>query len=183
MINESIEPAVVRARVSRSLARLARAGFRLLRLRTELDEQLDGVRRRYRSRLESLRARSERLRAELESFCRDNRDCLLPSGRKRLTTPAGEVGFRLTEQAVTLRRGVDQQEACRRLSSAELADLVRTRRAPDKPSVRRALREGRVSARQLRQCGLELLPATERFYCKVRHDSPVESVAAGEVGR
>lgn len=159
------------SRVAERLRRLARAQVRLDGLQAELDEQLDAVRRRYHHRIGSLRDRTSHLLADLEAYCRGEREAILPAGRKSLATPFGEVGFRKVEPAVRLHDGLTDGDACRLLRDAEIGDLVRVRETPDKPAVRKALREGRITADQLYACGLQLLAGPERFYCKLRQDA------------
>lgn len=179
MTTELLAPAAARAQVAQKLRRLARAQVRLERVQAELDEQLDAVRQRYDGRVASLQDRLSRMLADLEAHCRGEREAILPPGRKSLVTPSGEVGFRKGEPTVRLCEGLAEEEVCRLLRAAQLAELVRAKEAPDKPAVRKALRDGRVSREQLRRCGLELADGRDRFYCKVGHGGPNGLAGAG----
>ncbi len=170
-------------RLRRQMRGLARTTCRMQSLQAEYDAQVDALRRRYGARLASLHDRAAALSDALESLCRGPAGCLFLSGRKSLTTPQGEVGFRRCEPAVRLADGVDDEEAVRRLRCAGLADLVRARSAPDKRALRKAVREGRVDIEVLRGCGLELAAAPDRFYCRIRHEPAPTPIGAHGEGR
>jgi len=171
---ETCNAAGARAAVVEKLRRLGRAQSRLERLQTELNVQLEGVRRRYDRRITALQSRATELRADLETYCRARRDAILPAGRKSLTTPHGEVGFRKGEAAVCLRDGLAEAEVCRVLRTAGLGGLVRVRECPDKVAVRRALAAEQVTLEQVRRCGLDLVEPPPRFHCKLRLDALVQ---------
>ncbi len=167
MATEVLDAREARARVARRLRAIARLHARREALEAELEAELSALRARSEPRLEGLARREERLRAELEEFCRAERDAVLPPDRKSLRTACGEVGFRRTEPSVRVRDGLAEQEVCRRLRGAGLGELVRTREAPDRRAVGAALRGGRAEAERIRRCGLELAGGGERFHCRI----------------
>lgn len=174
MAVELLNAAGPRAVVAEKLRRIGRAQSHLERLQAELGRDLDAVRRRYDSRVASLQNRTAQLRADLEAHCRAERRAILPPGRKSLSTPFGEVGFRKAEPAIRLREGFTDGEVCRMLRQAKLDHLVRVKDSPDKQAVRKALSEERVNLEQLAQCGLEAVEGLDRFHCKIRQDALVE---------
>ncbi len=174
MSAETCNAAGARAVVAEKLRRLGRAQSRLECLQTELDAELEGVRRRYDRRIAALRSRGGELRADLEAYCRERREAILPAGRKSLTTPHGEVGFRKGEAAVCLRDGLTEAQVCRLLRNAKLGELVRVTEHPDKLAVRRAFAAQEVTLEQVRRCGMDLVEAPPSFHCKLRHDALVQ---------
>jgi phage host-nuclease inhibitor protein Gam len=164
---ELLTPVAARGRVAEKLRRIVALQARLDGLQAELEGQVADVHRRYDRRIAALRDRSTRLMQELEQTCRAERDGLFPPGRKTLSTPFGDVGFRRSEPAIRLSPDATQSEVCRRLGEARLDDLVRTTEAPDKPALRRAIKQGRLAAAELGRFGLELTGGGERFYCRL----------------
>ncbi len=160
--------------VAQKVRRIARAQARLERLQAGLQGELDAVRRRYDRPIAAVRNRTDQLHADLEAHCRAERDAILPPGRKSLTTPFGEVGFRKAEAAIRLRDGLTEAEVCRMLQRVHLDELVRVRLSPDKPAVRKALAEERVGPDQLSRCGLVVVNGPERFHCRIRRDAVLE---------
>jgi len=171
MSTQVLAPAMARLRVGDGLRRIAHARARLAALQAELDEELAGVHGRYDRRIAAMQGRVSRMHEELEQLCRAEKGVLFPGGRRTMSTPFGEVGFRRAEPVVRLRDGTTAEEACRRLREAGLDELVRTSEAPDKRAVHRALCEDRVSGEELRACGLELAGGGDRFQCRLRHDA------------
>jgi len=172
---KTCNPARARAAVAEKLRRLGRVRLRLETLQSELNAQLEGVRRRYDRRIAALQSRTNELHADLEAYCRAHRDAILPPGRKTLTTPHGEVAFRKGEAAVCLRDGLTEAEVCRLLRTADLDGLIRTREHPDKVAVRRALAADEVTLEGIRRCGLDLVETPPRFHCKLRYDALVQA--------
>ncbi|MHC4788202.1 MAG: host-nuclease inhibitor Gam family protein [Planctomycetota bacterium] len=172
-----------RAGVEAGLRCLAGAQVRLKKLQAEMDEAVDAVRRRYDRRIGALEERARRLREELESLCRTDREAVLPAGRKSLKTPYGVVGFRTGESLVRIRDGMSAPAVCRLLRRAGLGDLVRVKESPEKTAVRKALQQGRLGRDQLEDCGLQLVEQGERFHCKVRLAAADETAWPGGQGR
>jgi len=168
-----------RSQVVEKLRGIAVAQARLERLRAQLEEELDAVRRCQDRRIAGLQGRVERLLADLEALCRAERDLILPAGRKTFVTPHGEVGFRKCEPVIRVRDGLGEGDVCRLLRQARLESLLRVREAPDKAALHKALAEGRLSCQQLRRCGLELDEGEERFHCKLREQASEGSPALG----
>lgn len=170
VVSDEPRPAVVDG-----LRRLARTELRLRALEAALDRELDAVRARYAERVDGLRDRIGRMRGDLEERCRAARDVIFPAGRKSLSTPYGEVGFRRAAPVLSVRDGLDDDEVCRLLRAERLGRLVRVRREPDRLAARKALEEGRVTAERLARCGLVLREREDRFHCKVRRDAPADA--------
>lgn len=168
MGTELLKPASARSQVVERLRRICAAQACLDRLQAQLDVELDAVRRCHDRRIAALQGRLSRLTADLEGFCRAERESVLPAGRKGLVTPLGEVGFRKSEPAVRLLDGVTEDGACRLLRQARLAYLVRVRESCDKAAVHKQFAEGRLTAERLRRCGLAVEEGEERFHCKLR---------------
>jgi len=159
--------------VRRELRRIARVRVQLDEAQAQLQAQLAAVRQGFSRRIEAYRARMTRLHDQLERFCREHREDILPPGRKTLATAFGEVSFRRSEAQIRVRDGLEGDDVCRLFKAAGLHSLVRVTEAPDKAAVRSALRDGGISAGQLRDCGLEVVHGPDRFYCKVRTDALV----------
>jgi phage host-nuclease inhibitor protein Gam len=180
MAAELLKLASARSRVVAQLRRVSVARAQLGRVQAQLEQELDAVRRCHDRRIAALEARLARLTADLEALCRSERESILPPGRKSLLMPLGEVGFRRAEPVVRLVEGFTDEEACRLLRQARLADLVRVTEAPDKPAVRKALDGGRLTLQRLRRCGLEVEAGEERFHCTLR---PAALGSAPPLGR
>jgi len=168
-----------RSQVAEKLRGIAVAQARLERLRAQLEEELDAVRRCQDRRIGALRARVERQLAELEAFCRAERGVILPADRKTFVTPHGEVGFRKSEPVIRVRDGLAEEDVCRLLRRARLKGLLRIKEAPDKPALHKALCEGRLSPGQLGRFGLELEEGEERFHYRLREQTSEGSPAPG----
>ena len=156
-----------RATVGRRLRRLAHIEARLGETRALYEREAAAVRDRYEGRIQALQDLVDRQLQMLEDFCRRQRDLILPQGRRSLKMPCGQVGFRRTEPSVQAVPGMTDDRACDLLSARGLDGLVRAIRRPDKPAVRRALREGLVSPSGLEECGLLIVEGQDSFQCKV----------------
>ncbi len=170
MATDAARTAEARAAVTDRLRRLARAQARLDALSAELEAELLGVRRRREGAIGRLRRRLDTMLAELETFCRAEKDAVLPDGRKSLVTPFGEVSFRRAEPALLVEDGAEV-DVCAALRARDLADLVRVRESVDRRALRRALEEGRLGVRDLHRIGLELVEREDAFGCRLRREA------------
>jgi len=173
MARQTPETMEAREVVAEKLRRLARAQARLDALTVELERELQEVRRRHEGAIARLQRRVDRSLAELEEYCRAERDALLPAGRKTLTTPFGEVRFRKAEPSLVLNDGVEESEVCEALRKLRLDELVRVRESLDRHALRKAVEDGRVDPAQLRPIGLSLVEREDLFGCKLRRDTLV----------
>lgn len=173
MVAESAQVLDARNVVSDRLRRLAQAQGRLDGLNAELEAELQAVRRRRDGAIARLQRRVDAMLSELETYCRAGRDAVLPEGRKSLVTAFGEVSFRKAEPSLVMEDGAGEEEVCAALTARDLGDLVRVHQSVDRRALRKALDDGRLSARELRRVGLELVEKDDVFGCKIRRDALV----------
>ena len=173
MATESVGAIDARNTVTTSLRRLAQAQARLDALSAEMEAELQAVRRRRDGAIARLQRRVDGMLSELEAYCRAERDAVLPEGRKSLVTSFGEVSFRKAEPTLVIPDGAGEEEVCAALRARELADLVRVHESVDRRALRKALDDGRLSERELRRVGLELVEKEDVFGCKIRRDALV----------
>lgn len=172
MTSETARTTDPRAVVAERLRRLARAQSRLDVLSADLEGELFRVRRRRESAITRLQRRTDAMLSELESFCRAERDTVLPEGRKSLATPFGEVGFRSTGPVLELKDGAEEGHVCAKLRARDMADLVRVRESVDRRALRKAVEEGRLDEGDLRRMGLALVEREDAFNCRLRREAP-----------
>ncbi len=172
MAGEAARNTEARAAVTQRLRRLARAQARLDALSAELEGELLGVRRRREGAIARLQRRLDAMLTDLETYCRAEKDAVLPDGRKSLVTPFGEVSFRRAEPSLVLEDNAEE-EVCAALRARDLGDLVRVRESVDRRALRRALEEGRLGVKDLRRIGLELVEREDAFGYKLRREALV----------
>ena len=157
----------LRAAVNRRLLDIARRRRELIRLQAEMNARLDAVRKEHSDLLNACRQHLGALENRFAHFCRKNRRALVPDGRKSLRTDAGLTGFRTAPPSVRIRRGVSQDEVCRRLRARGLSALVRVRETPDRCAIHEAVQAGRVEASLLSRCGVSIANPQESFYFRL----------------
>jgi phage host-nuclease inhibitor protein Gam len=155
-----------RAVVTERLRRLCRGRAHLDALNAELEGELMEVRRRHEGAISRLQRRVDSMLGELEAYCRAEADSVLPEGRRSLVTAFGEVSFRRSEPALVIEDGAEGR-VCAALRARDMADLVRVQEGVDRRALRRALQEGRLSARELRRIGVELVEQEDAFGCRL----------------
>ena len=170
MSNTDLQTATV-CGVAVRVRRLARIDMRRQRLVDELAERVEDVRTPFVRRIEALDARAARLLDEVEDYCRTGRDALFPGRRRSLKTSHGTVAFRRGTESLVRADGLTDADVCAALRAERLGRFIRKKESLDRPALRRALREGRLSAERAARCGVKVQPGKETFRCDLQAHS------------
>jgi len=165
-VNKETTSRVVREHVADRLLAIGRMELDMERCETLMNKRIDSIKAEFSPGLEELGARIAAARAELELFFKKSGKGVL-GARRSMKTLFGRVGWRTRPDQIAIHRGVSEPELMRRLMARDLMEFVRQRLALNKEAIKTALRDGRITEKQLHALGLRVKPGGEQWVCEV----------------